>query len=179
MSTPLQSFLFITGFMGSGKTTLSKALSRHYNCPLYEMDNEIEMVLERDITNIFLKSGEAFFRNVESEVLHEIVQKKDPGIVSTGGGAVIFPKNRKIMRNNGHIIWLSVPPGEIIARLQMHSLQRPLALYNESADLNAFIELYRNRIPAYLQCHSQIHGVGSYETVLARAIQCIGTLNNL
>jgi shikimate kinase len=179
MSKHLQRFLFITGFMGSGKTSLSKELSIQYNCPLYELDNEIELAIGKDIPGIFSTNGETFFRKVESETLQKIIHNKTPGIVSTGGGVVISPNNRKFMRNNGYIIWITVPPGEIVSRLQIHKLHRPLATKNGAIDVTNLLELYRNRIPAYLQCHRQISGLGSKEMVLTLAIQCIDAMNNL
>ena len=176
MSNPLQNFLFITGFMGSGKTTLSEGLSNHYKCPLYELDSEIERSLGSEILEIFSTRGEAFFRKVETEILHKIVRDKSSGIVSTGGGVVISSINRKLMRNNGKIMWLAVPPGEIITRLEKQGLQRPLATKNGTVDLDSILELYRKRIPTYLQCHTQVYGVGTQEAVLIRSIQSVENL---
>ena len=86
----------LLGFMGVGKTTVAHYLSGR----LLDMDTIIEERIGMPIADFFAKEGEAAFRQIESEVLEELLSLQGDVVISTGGGVVISPKNRDLLRQN-------------------------------------------------------------------------------
>ncbi|MGX8729064.1 MAG: type I 3-dehydroquinate dehydratase [Lachnospiraceae bacterium] len=117
--------IFLTGFMGTGKTTVAKELSSRTGLPLFEMDREIEAKEGRSIPRIFGESGEAYFRSVESELLEELFDEQRQ-IVSCGGGTVLRASNVVQMRAMGHVVLLTASPETVYKRLRKSAGSRPL-----------------------------------------------------
>lgn len=122
--------IVLIGLMGSGKTTighlLQKALDEKYM--FIDTDVEIEKKVGKTIPEIFSEEGEAFFRNIETEVIRELSKQKNL-IISTGGGAVIREENLKNLQNNGQLFYLKTDV-EILAKRLANDKTRPL-LNNE------------------------------------------------
>lgn len=114
----------LIGPMGSGKSTLGKLLSRRLDVPFVDTDKIIEDKTGVDIPTIFDIEGEKGFRDRETKVLEE-VSANPPQVISTGGGIVIRPENREILRQNTYAVYLLVPPDQLIARLK-NDTTRPL-----------------------------------------------------
>lgn len=115
--------IFLTGFMGSGKSTIGPKLAHALSCPFMDLDQQIVNETGRSINEVFETEGEAYFRNLEQQHL-----KKIPiglCVVSTGGGVVISPENRNFMHKNGIIINLVVNIEQLLLRLNL-SNGRPL-----------------------------------------------------
>ena len=110
--------------MGSGKSTVGKALARKISYPFYDADHEIENRCGVDIPTIFEFEGEAGFREREKKMLAELT-KLEPVVLATGGGAVLNRTNRKLLRDNGHVIMLSVEIEEQLRRVSLNK-KRPL-----------------------------------------------------
>lgn len=110
--------------MGSGKSTVGKALARKINYPFYDADHEIENRCGVDIPTIFEFEGEAGFREREKKMLAELTGI-EPIVLATGGGAVLKRSNRKLLRDNGHVIMLSVEIEEQLRRVSLNK-KRPL-----------------------------------------------------
>lgn len=121
--------IILIGMMGSGKTTVGKELSRLTGLPMLDMDSIIEEQLGKSIPDIFKESGEAHFRALETALLQYIESNpkfsQGPSIISTGGGVVLSPVNRRILRNLGFVVWLDVKVDSIIERTS-RSANRPL-----------------------------------------------------
>lgn len=116
--------IFIVGPMGSGKTTIGRQIAKSLDLKFIDSDHEIEKRTGVDITFIFDKEGEAGFRKREHEVIHELSMQT--GIVlATGGGAVIDAENRSALKQNGIVIYLQAPVGELIKRTSRDK-SRPL-----------------------------------------------------
>ena len=81
--------IFLTGYMGAGKTTLGKAFARELNVPFIDLDWYIEERFHKSIRELFAERGEASFRELERSMLHEVSEFEDV-IVSTGGGTPCF-----------------------------------------------------------------------------------------
>lgn len=110
--------------MGSGKSTVGKALARKIKHPFYDADHEIENRCGVDIPTIFEFEGEAGFREREKRILTELTAL-EPIVLATGGGAILKRGNRKLLRDNGHVILLSVTIEEQLRRVSLNK-NRPL-----------------------------------------------------
>jgi len=116
--------IFLIGPMGSGKSTVGKSLARKLQFEFFDSDREIEARCGVDIPTIFEFEGETGFRKREKKVLDELTQIKNV-VVATGGGAILNRSNRKILRERGHVILLSVDIEEQIRRVSLNR-NRPL-----------------------------------------------------
>ena len=106
--------LILIGFMGSGKSTVGKLLAKKLNLNFYDLDVEIGKACDAEIKTIFKKFGERYFRELESKVLRKLI--REDGILSTGGGTVMF--NEQYLKNSGaQIILLEADINSIDKRL--------------------------------------------------------------
>jgi len=145
MSMTLQRPLYLIGFMGSGKSTVSRHMSRSLGVPKIEMDDLLAERAGKSITQIFAEDGEEVFRQMETELLREI-GAGEPALVSCGGGVVLRPENVEIMKNSGTILMLSATPETIFSRVR-HSTKRPIL--NGNMNVEFIAELMAKRDPAY------------------------------
>lgn len=124
-STTSPSNLILIGIMGSGKTSIGKEISRSIGLPLIDTDAIIEEQAATTINNIFAEHGEDHFRNLETELIRSLASLPAPHIISTGGGIVIRPENRDLLKKLGYVIWLNADIDVLFERVQRHS-HRPL-----------------------------------------------------
>ena len=117
--------LYLTGFMGSGKSAAARELGRMTGQFVCDMDQMIEEAAGCTISEIFDREGEEGFRARETAVLEELSRDKG-GIISCGGGVVLRPENRILMRRSGDVILLKASPETIIKRLESEADKRPL-----------------------------------------------------
>src|SRR5262245_14443378 len=108
--------LFLIGYRGSGKSAVARALSRRWNCACIDADEELERRAGKTIRQIFQDDGEADFRDRESAVLADLARRHDV-VVATGGGVVLRPENRKLLRR-GRVVWLTAPAETLWRRMQ-------------------------------------------------------------
>tara|TARA_Y100001968_G_scaffold90445_1_gene81389 strand:+ start:314 stop:814 length:501 start_codon:yes stop_codon:yes gene_type:complete len=116
---------FLIGFMGSGKSTLGKKLSKELNLRYIDLDKYIEKYENKDIATIFKIHGEKGFRNLEKKYLIEIL-RKDNILISTGGGTPIFNNLMQIMNDSGTTIYLKCSTKTLFKRLENDMKRRPL-----------------------------------------------------
>ena len=116
--------ILLIGFMGAGKTTVSRELSRMTGMKEIDMDAYIVQKEGMAITDIFDKFGEEYFRKKETECLIEIM-KENNCIVSCGGGVVVKDENVEIMKNGGRIVLLTATPETTLERVK-NSTDRPI-----------------------------------------------------
>lgn len=138
----------LIGMMGSGKTTVARELSKlipEYS--LSDIDEEIEKSTGKKISDIFLKYGEAHFRNLEKDKIEKISQKQNQ-IISLGGGAFENEENRTIILNSSITIYLKTSPQEIFSRVK-NEFHRPLLQKNCTTE--RITELIKKREPNYLK----------------------------
>lgn len=116
--------IFLIGLMGSGKTTIGRALSRKLRLKFFDSDQEIEAKTGVNVRTIFELEGEAGFRNREAAVISELTLQG--GIVlATGGGAVLRDDNRQHLRTRGIVVYLRARPEDLFKRTR-HDRDRPL-----------------------------------------------------
>ncbi len=116
--------IFLIGFMGSGKSTISKYLKEHYGMEKIEMDKRIEEQEGMRIADIFRVHGEPYFRDLETKLLMELQQEKNK-VVSCGGGTPMREENVRQMKTNGRVVLLLASPQTIYERVK-DSHDRPL-----------------------------------------------------
>ena len=109
--------LFLVGFMGAGKTSVSAALGRMLDLPVMEMDDEIARREGMTIPELFRQKGEAYFRQCETGLLRELAGR-GPLVVSCGGGVPMRQENVAAMRACGTVVLLTARPEVILARVK-------------------------------------------------------------
>ena len=143
--------IFLTGYMGAGKTTLGKAFAREMNVPFIDLDWYIEERFHKSIRELFTERGEASFRELERNMLHEVGEFEDV-VVSTGGGTPCFFDNMEYMNGCGQTVFLDVNPDILFRRLRVAKQQRPILQGKTDEDLRTFIvEALDKREPFYSQ----------------------------
>lgn len=115
--------VILTGMMGSGKTSVGKALSKILECDFYDLDEIIEEK-HGSISKIFKEKGENYFRQIEQEEIENFLGKNN-FVLSLGGGAVLREKNLEILKKIGRIFYLSAQSGTIYERIKGQN-NRPL-----------------------------------------------------
>ena len=151
--------VFLIGFMGSGKSTVAKKLSRLKGWDYIDLDSLIEQEEGLTISEIFDRRGEAAFRVVESETLRSIDSSKDI-IVSCGGGTPCFNDNISWMNQKGYTIYLQLSVAALKNRLINSKISRPLISNIKESELDAFIEdSLSDREEYYLQAKECIDGL--------------------
>jgi shikimate kinase len=141
--------LYLVGFMGAGKTTVARTLARRLDWRFEDIDQRIEGRERRNVATIFAQSGEPYFRQVERDVLAELVAHRHV-IVATGGGTFVDPDNRALMLTDGVVAWLDLPLEAVIDRVPADG-RRPLA-----SDRTQMERLFVRRQMAYAQAHVRI-----------------------
>lgn len=134
--------VFFVGFMGAGKTSVSRRLARLCGIASVDMDSYIERREGKRIRDIFAEEGEGRFRDLETQVLREMTQG-DPALISCGGGVVLRPENRAILREGGFVVFLKVDSDEAKSRISDPST-RPLL-----GDAEAARKTNAERLPLY------------------------------
>ena len=116
--------LVLTGFMGTGKTTVGHLLAGRFGATFVDLDQEVEKLAGCSIDEIFATRGEAEFRRLETAMLRQLVAG-DNRIIATGGGALVSPENRSLLHPDQTVICLTCDSAELEGRLQSAS-NRPL-----------------------------------------------------
>ena len=137
--------IVLTGFMGTGKSEVSKELSKILGWKAIDVDTEIEKSQNMKITEIFKQVGEQGFRDIETETIKKLSKNKNV-IISTGGGAVLRQENMDALRENGVIICLTATPETILKRISNNN-DRPLLQVEDP--LKKIQELLKFRMPYY------------------------------
>ena len=138
----------LTGFMGSGKSTVGRAVARRLAWRFADLDDEIELRSGRSVREWFREEGETAFRAIETRTLGELLQdaaaQEGGGLVlALGGGAVTVTGSAALVRESAFVVYLAVPPR--VAWKRVRRSRRPLA-----TDQEAFLALASARESAYL-----------------------------
>lgn len=147
---PSAKSLIITGFMGTGKTTVAGLVAEHLKRPLVSIDDQIEAAAGKPIARIFTEEGEATFRKLEAQICQEHARK--PGLViSTGGGSLINDETRAVCVAHGIVVCLSASLVALQQRVGQSDPTRPL--FNNPQQVE---DLYKQRKPIYDSLPHQI-----------------------
>lgn len=136
--------LILVGLPGSGKSTVGRHLARRLDIPFSDSDHVIEQQIGCSIREFFAREGEDAFRDIEQQVIANLAS--EPGVLATGGGAVLREANRKVLREAGQVIYLRSNPEDLFRRLR-HDANRPLLQVDDP--LARLRELHALRDPLY------------------------------
>jgi shikimate kinase len=141
----LRKTVVLVGMMGAGKTAIGSAVARELSVPFLDSDTEIERAANRTIAEIFARDGEPFFRERETQVIRRLLRSK-PGILSTGGGAYMSERNRRMIHDAGVAVWLKADLELLWSRVR-HKDTRPLLRTPDP--YGTLKALYEARVPSY------------------------------
>ena len=141
--------IILIGYMGSGKTTIGRVLSKETGMMFYDLDWYIESRMRKSVAQIFAERGEEGFRKIEYNMLHEVAEFEDV-IISCGGGTPCFFDNVDYLNAQGDVVYLKATPEVLYNHLLMGKTERPLLKDKTPEELIAFIrEHLEKREPFY------------------------------
>jgi shikimate kinase len=148
--------IYLVGLMGAGKTTIGRQLAKSLSVPFYDSDKAIEESTGVDIPTIFEFEGEEGFRYREQKMIQQLTQLE--GIVlATGGGAILREENRRLLKENGFIVYLQCSVDRILERTRRDT-QRPLLKTENPRE--RIESLFAQREHLYLSCADYIIDTG-------------------
>ncbi|MBI3753031.1 MAG: shikimate kinase [Deltaproteobacteria bacterium] len=137
--------IVLTGFMGTGKSSVGRRLARELHLKFIDTDGLIEKEAGINTNGIFEKFGEAYFREMESKVINEISTRRDM-VIATGGGAIVNQQNLEALKRNGIVICLTASIDAILSRVGSGD-ERPLLSRGDKKE--AISNLLKQREPFY------------------------------
>jgi shikimate kinase len=164
--------IYLTGFMGCGKTTVGRLLAQRLGTGFVDLDEEIERRVGMTVRQVFESQGEPAFRQMEAEALRGTLAWPDV-VVATGGGTMAFEANAGVIRSHGLAVWLNPAFATIASRIGgLGKTDRPLFKDGSQA-----LALYRERLPAYRRADLTVDIAPDEgpEEIAARIALLIGT----
>ena len=168
----LEKNIFLTGFMGTGKSTVGKLLAKQIKRGFIDLDHLIEFREGRTVSKIFEVEGESYFRNLESSLLKEICNNHRL-IIATGGGSLLSEENFQLVQKCGLTILLKADPEIIALRVRKERNIRPL-LSDIDEPISRIISLLEQREDKYNRFKHQIDTSAlNTEQVVAKIIELV------
>ena len=130
--------IFLIGYMGSGKTSVGRALARQYGIEHIDLDWRIEQRFRTKIADMFAEIGEEGFRMRERNMLHEVMQMEDV-VISVGGGTPCFFDNMEQMNASGQTIYLQCSVDVLVERIVRSQNKRPIVANKTREELEVFV----------------------------------------
>jgi len=151
--------IFLTGFMGCGKTTLAKKLSARLGYELVDLDHEIEKQAGKSVGEYFALHGESAFRELESQTLKTFPYQQN-SIIATGGGTPCYFDNIDWMNLNGLTVYIEMSPIALAKRLENGKAKRPLLKDLDEQGIVDFItQKLEERNPFYRKASLVVNGI--------------------
>ena len=147
--------IVLTGFMGTGKSTVGRLLADRLHRPLIEMDEQISAHFGKPIPDIFAQDGEAAFRAFEAQLCQRLAHERGL-VISTGGGALVSPANRQALAQTGVIVCLTASVDAILARVES-ATDRPLLPGTAEEKRRRIRDLLHQRRAAYAAIPHQVN----------------------
>ncbi len=155
-----KNLVYLTGFMGSGKSTIGPILANTLGYDFVDVDKLIEKRVGKSVKKVFQDEGEKYFRTIEWNIIEE-VSHCHQRVISLGGGAMMDPRNFTVVKNSGILVYLYSSPEHLLQRLQ-NKTDRPILSNSEGDRLDLsqlrerIFQLYTLRAPIYSQAHITI-----------------------
>jgi len=146
--------ILLCGPMGSGKSSVGRALAELLGWPFVDSDACIERDAGLSVAQIFEREGEAGFRRRERETLGSLPARGS--VIALGGGAVEAPENREILRGKGNLVWLDARPETLVARIGADAGRPLLSGLDTPARIERLRELSTRRAPAYASAELRV-----------------------
>jgi shikimate kinase len=144
--------ILLIGYRGTGKSSVARIVAERLGWQWLDADEELECRAGKSIEAIFALDGESAFRDLESQVLADLV-KLNRHVLSLGGGVILRAENRELIKNAGSVIWLTADPETIqsrVARDPATAARRPNL--TASGGINEIRTLLATREPLYREC---------------------------
>ncbi|MBE5870443.1 MAG: shikimate kinase [Lachnospiraceae bacterium] len=167
--------VILIGYMGCGKSTVGIRLSYWLKQPFLDTDKLIEKKEKTTITEIFDTKGEAYFRQMETDCVKELLKEKGSYVIATGGGLAVREENRRLLGKLGTVVYLRIRPETVYERLK-NDTGRPLLRTEDP--LAKITSMIKERSPFYEECADVIIDVDdkSFEQILRQIVKNIRTL---
>ncbi|WP_392436862.1 shikimate kinase [Cruoricaptor ignavus] len=147
----------LAGYMGSGKSLIANDLAKKLNFKAVDLDQEIIAENQLEISEIFEKQGEFFFRKAERKILEKILNAPENSVLSLGGGTPAYFDNIHLLNQKSFSVFLQASVKTLSERLQSEKSERPLIAKISDEDLPEFIAKHLfERNPYYTQCQAVI-----------------------
>jgi shikimate kinase len=168
--------LVLVGMMGAGKSTVARMVAARLGWPHTDIDDMVERAAALSVAEIFATQGEASFRAAESAALVSALSAGEPSVVSVGGGAVLDPANRALMRRTGTVVWLRARPATLARRVG-RAVDRPLLAADPDGPAAALTRLEVERRPLYEEVATAVVDVDdtAAEDVADAVLGALGT----
>ena len=158
--------IVLVGMMGVGKTSIGKLLSSEIILPFYDSDNEVELLLDLSISDIFKKYGENYFREKESEIFESLINKAQ-SVIASGGGSFINQKTQENIKKKCISIWLRANEETLLERLK-NSKKRPLLNVDNQKEM--LLSLLKKRENEYSKADIEITVDGLDKSLIIKKI---------
>ena len=158
--------IVLVGMMGVGKTSIGKLLSSEIILPFYDSDNEVELLLDLSISDIFKKYGENYFREKESEIFESLINKSQ-SVIASGGGSFINQKTQEKIKKKCISIWLRANEKTLLERLK-NSKKRPLLNVDNQKEM--LLSLLKKRENEYSKADIEITVDGLDKSLIIKKI---------
>lgn len=160
--------IFLTGMMGSGKSTIGKLLAEELQLPFFDTDDIISSIEEMDIKDIFATKGEAYFRQAEYELIYS--WKMTSAVVATGGGLPCYNGVMNLLNTKGNTIYLKTSIDDIVSRISKDT-SRPLIKDKTPSQIKKTIsELMKTRKTYYEQAKIKLQSYGDPQEIAKKII---------
>lgn len=166
-----EKIIALVGLMGAGKTTIGSKIASKLDYYFTDLDQEIEDRTHKSINQIFQEDGEKYFRQIEKDILKEIIVRDETLVISLGGGAFINEETRQLLKERAITIWLDISIDEIMNRIGSKNNRPLLNSANKREVLN---KLYQERLPIYKKADHRIKvGQDNSEIIADKIIEMI------
>jgi shikimate kinase len=140
--------LYLTGFMGAGKSTIGKLLAKQIGYRFYDTDHLVMKGFGKPVSRIFAENGEEAFRRAEILVLNELV-RRERSVISTGGGTLVRDEAFNIARRSGTLVYLRAPVSSLYERVIFSPKDRPVVDVPDTESI--FLQRFEERRHYYEQ----------------------------
>jgi shikimate kinase len=162
--------LVLVGMMGAGKSSIGRKLAQRLNLPFADADTEIEQAAGMNISEIFAKHGEPYFRAGEARVIARLLDG-GPQVLATGGGAFMHPQSREAIRAKGISVWLRAEYDVLMKRIKRRG-DRPMLKTDDPGE--TLRHLMQERDPVYAEADVTVHSRDvPHEIIIAEIISAI------
>ena len=132
--------IILLGYMGCGKSTIAKELSKKLEIPFVDLDEFIEKKVKMTIKTIFAEKGEIHFRKLEHECFVELLYSTEPIIIGLGGGTPCYANNHELLKGEDVIsVYLKASIDTLVGRLSLNKSNRPLIANKNDEEMKEFI----------------------------------------